>query len=715
MVFLKKRRPSGPSKYLVILSYRFIALSFVLSVTSLSNTRGANSQSMLDEVVVSASRSEQRAFDAPAAINSVGIETISVAGPQVNLSEALSRIPGVSASNRNNYAQDPQISIRGFGARAAFGVRGIKLLTDGIPASIPDGQGQASSFALTSTDRIEVLRGPLAVLYGNSSGGVVQAFTRKASELPEVSLSGYAGAYGLKRGDLQFSTTMQNAGLLGDYSHFETDGFRVNSAAKRTQFNGKYDLKHAEQTQISFILNIWDQPYALDPAGLTAEQMASDREQAGTNTVERRVRKITSQEQLGGTIRHQDSFGRIWEGRVYMGQRQNLQYQASDQWVGLNRDFYGFGLSGSETRNVASIPVRITGGIELDYSKERRQAGLASGGEKVSGSLTRNEDNIAKSVNGYVMGIFLPSDLYTITAGARIGRVDFESNDLFITANDPDGSGKIRYSQFGPAIGLTRHVSSSTSLFLNYGRGFETPTLAEVAYERNTAGNLPSGTFNQSIRASKSDQAELGIKWRPNTRQSLSAVLFWVGSTDEIVTDQSASGRSSFKNAPKTKRLGAEISWLRDWSSQWRSILAASLIDATYQTDFDAGTNPIASGNRIPGIPSYTVFAEVEWAQSRNKRSIAQGWSAGIELQAVGRRYANDINTLSADPFETIAIRSGLSQTVGLTDFQLFARLDNLLDEDFVGSVIVNAFGSRVFEPSPGRNWMVGLKSVTRF
>ena len=356
----------------------------------------AYSQSILDEVVVSASRSEQKAFDTPAAINSGGLESISVAGPQVNLSEALSRIPGVSASNRNNYAQDPQISIRGFGARAAFGVRGIKLLTDGIPASTPDGQGQASTFALTSSDRIEVLRGPLAVLYGNSSGGVIQAFTRKASELPEVSLLGYTGSYGLRRGDLQFSTTSGNAELLGDYSHFEIDGYRANGAAKRTQFNGKYYLKQSDRTQISFILNAWDQPYALDPAGLTAEQMASDREQAGVNTVERRVRKITSQEQLGSTIRHQDSVGRTWEGRLYAGQRENLQYQASNQWVGLNRDFYGVGLSGSENKNLGTIPVRLMGGIEFDYSKERRQAGTALLGEKVGGSLARNEDNIAQ-------------------------------------------------------------------------------------------------------------------------------------------------------------------------------------------------------------------------------------------------------------------------------------------------------------------------------
>jgi len=668
----------------------------------------AKGQTVLDEVVVSANRQEQQAFDAPAAINSVGVETLSVAGPQVNVSEALSRIPGISASNRNNYAQDPQISIRGFGARAAFGVRGIKLVTDGIPASIPDGQGQASTFALTSTDRIEVLRGPLAVLYGNSSGGVIQAFTRNASETPEVSLMAYTGSYGLRRGDVQFSTTSGQAGLLGDYSYFETDGYRVNSAAKRTQFNGKYDLKQSEKTQLSFIVNIWDQPYAQDPAGLTAAQLASDRTRAGDDTVTGRVRKITSQEQIGSTLRHEDSAGRTWEGRIYGGHRENLQYQASNQWVGLDRDYYGVGVSASQRGEFVDFPFSVTAGLEWDYSKERRQGGVASSGEK--STLTRDEDNIAESLNAYLLGTFFVSDRYTFTAGTRIGEVYFESKDF--RTSDGDGSGKIRYSQFSPVLGVTRHLNSSTNLFVNYGRGFETPTLAEVAYASSSSSSTPTSAFNQSIRASKNDQAEFGMKWSPDPGQRLSAALFWVKATDEIVTDQSNSGRTSFKNAPKTKRQGAELSWVRNWSSHWRSLLAATVIDATYDTAF-TGINAVAAGNKIPGIPGHVVFSEIEWAASRNAKSGPQGWSAGVELQALGRRYANDTNTLTADPFELVALRIGYSKPFSSSGLQVFARIDNVFDKKYVGSVIVN--NASPFEPSPLRNWMVGVKGQARF
>jgi iron complex outermembrane receptor protein len=683
-------------------------------------------QSVLDEVVVSANRQEQQAFDAPAAINSVGVETLSVAGPQVNVSEALSRIPGISASNRNNYAQDPQISIRGFGARAAFGVRGIKLVTDGIPASIPDGQGQASTFALTSTDRIEVLRGPLAVLYGNSSGGVIQAFTRKASETPELSLMGYTGSYGLRREDVQFSTTSGKAGLLGDYSRFTTDGYRDNSRAKRTQFNGKYDLKQSAKTQLSFILNLWDQPYAWDPAGLTAAQMASDRTQAGTDTESRRVRKITSQEQLGATFRHEDSVGRSWEGRVYGGQRENLQYQTgipgispNGAWVGLDREYRGLGLTASGRLSFAGLPVALTGGVDVDYSKERRQGGNAKAGEK-DGAPTRNEDNVADSFNTFVVGTFYPSETYTVTAGARLSEITLESKDFYLNDNR-DGSGVKKYSQFSPVVGVTRHLGPSANIFVNYGQGFESPTLVETAYSRE--GSVNVGSFRRDLKAAKNEQAELGFKWRPSTTQSFSGTLFWVQTTDEIVTDLNRGGQTSFKNAPKTRRLGSEISWQGSFSKHWRSVVAFTYIDAQYTQAFDTQrfqnpsvvTDRVNSGNKLPAIPSHSLFADLEWAQARNSRAIPQGLSAGVELQSVGRRYANDLNTLSAESFETIAFRAGYSKSVGITDLQLFARIDNALDEKYVGSVIVNAANDRVFEPSPERNWMVGVKTVTRF
>ncbi len=189
-----------------------------LSLALTALTAMAADAQTLEAVVVTSTRAEQRSFDAPGAISSVGRDTMESAGPQVNLSESLNRVPGLTVLNRQNYAQDLQLSIRGFGSRASFGIRGIRLLIDGIPATTPDGQGQGSSISLTSTDRIEVLRGPLAQMYGNSAGGVIQALTRDAPDTPEFLSQFYTGSYGLRRTDWQYAGKVGRYGLVADYS-----------------------------------------------------------------------------------------------------------------------------------------------------------------------------------------------------------------------------------------------------------------------------------------------------------------------------------------------------------------------------------------------------------------------------------------------------------------------------------------------------------------
>src|SRR5688500_6187144 len=158
-----------------------------------------------DAVVVTATRRPQPSLEIPASIDRIYADEIRAGRPQLNLTQSLGRVPGVVVQNRQNYAQDLQISTRGFGARATFGVRGIRLIADGIPATMPDGQGQASTFALGSAERIEVLRGPFSALYGNAAGGVITVETEDAPERPTGEASLHAGSYdtwkaGLKLG-----------------------------------------------------------------------------------------------------------------------------------------------------------------------------------------------------------------------------------------------------------------------------------------------------------------------------------------------------------------------------------------------------------------------------------------------------------------------------------------------------------------------------------
>lgn len=691
-------------KYPMALS---IKTALALAATSMCHSL-LNAQT-LESVVVSASRTEQRSFDAPAAVQSIDRDMIENAGPQVNLSESLNRVPGLTILNRQNYAQDLQLSIRGFGSRASFGIRGIRLLIDGIPATTPDGQGQGSSISLTSTDRIEVLRGPLALMYGNSSGGVIQAFTRDAPETPEFKAQLYRGSFDMRRSDWQYAGRVGDYGLVADYSTFDTRGYRDNSKTERQQFNGKLSFNPNEKTRVNVIFNQFDMPLAQDPLGLTTAQMVANPAQAGSNAVSRKVRKIVLQNQLGSSLVHTIDTDRSVTARLYYGTRDNLQYQAlgaTGAWVGLDRAYYGTGLQYNEQTRIGGKPVQWVAGYEFDRSRETRQGGAAALGEKTS--TTRNELNQAENSDIFVQASALLSDKVSMVAGLRYSTVRFTSDDNFLS--NGDGSGSTNYRATSPVLGLTFHASDSLNLYANYGKGFETPTLVEVAY---SGGGTPA--FNTTLNASSSQHYELGAKWRPNPQSRLDFTLFQIDSTDEIVVLSSTGGNATFKNAPGTKRSGWELSGSTLLTPHWRATLAASQIDATFSRAFASGTSNVASGNNIPGIPQHFLFSELLWSsQSADgvKRLARRGSQAGIELTQAGRLYANDTNTASADGYATLNLKASHGWTMGSGSLTAYARIDNLTDERYVGSVIVNQAVSQFYEPAPGRNSTLGLRLV---
>jgi iron complex outermembrane receptor protein len=664
----------------------------------------------LSDVVISATRSEQRSFDAPAAIQAVDRQTIQDAGPQVNLSESLNRMPGLTILNRQNYAQDLQVSIRGFGARSTFGIRGIRLLIDGIPATTPDGQGQGSSISLPSTERIEVLRGPLAQLYGNSSGGVIQAFTRDAPDEPEFDVQYYAGSYGMHRSDWQYAGKTGGVGLVADYSTFDTNGYRDNSTTVRKQFNGKLSMGPDENTRVNLVFNQFDMPLAQDPLGLTAAQLATNPQQAGTNSVLRNVRKIVLQNQVGSSLSHVIDSSSEVSARAYYGTRDNLQFQSGNTWVGLNRAYYGLGMQYKQQTQWGDMPVRWVAGYEFDRSREGRQAGAAALGEK-TGNPTRDEINQAENSDIFLQATANLSEKFSLITGFRYSTVRFISNDNFL--NDGDGSGSTSYNAVSPVLGLTWHASDSLNIYANYGKGFESPTLAEVAYGLVGVSVVPS--FNQTINASYSQHYELGAKWIPAKGSRVDATLYQINTTDEIVVASNLNGNSSFTNAPSTTRTGMEFSGSTLLGSNVSSLLSANWIDATYNSTFTTINNTVTvnAGNKIPGIPQSFLFYELLWASQamdapRQKPTL--GSRIGMEIVSAGRLYANDANTASADGYTIWNLKASQSWRIARASLTAYARVDNVSDERYVGSVIVNQAIQQYFEPAPGRNYTLGLR-----
>lgn len=656
----------------------------------------------LQEVVVSASRQEQQSFDAPASIQAVGQDAIESAGPRVNLSEVLNRVPGITVLNRQNYAQDLQLSIRGAGSRSPFGIRGVRLIVDGIPASMPDGQGQASTISLPSAQRIEVLRGPLAQLYGNAAGGVVQVFTADGPEQPELRMSLDMGPEGLRRYGLQAAGQSGALNYVIDVSDFETDGWRENSAAERQHLNAKLRWDASEQTRVTLVANVFDQPVSGDPLGLTREQFEDDPRQAVANSTLYHAGKDVAQRQLGLVVDHRLDADASVMARVYAGQRDldNRLAFAAGGVVQLDRGYEGLGLRYRRSLPVGEGQVQLSVGLELERMSEHRRGFNNDNGTQ--GVPTRDEQNSVHSTGLYAQADWAINEDWSAVAGLRANRVKFRVVDAFITPTNPDDSGSAPFGATNPVLGITRHLGADTNLYANIGRGFETPTFTEIAY--SSADGSITGP-NLSLRAARSTHAEIGLKTRLADGQRLDVALFRIDTRDEIVVKSNTGGRAVYRNAGHTRRTGLEVAHSAQWTPEWRSLLALSTLDARFR---DGAAVP--SGNRVPGIADNSLFAELAW----QPRAFA-GFTGALELVHRGGMVVNDTNTDRTDAVTLFNLRLGWQQTFGAWTVRETLRIDNLADKAHIGSVIANATLNRYFEPAPGRQWGVGLVATYRF
>jgi iron complex outermembrane receptor protein len=697
-----------------------------LSVFPSFGVHAQSATTQLNEVLVQSGRLAQKQFDVPGSVYAIDAQAIKNSGPQVNLSDVLAQAPGVVALNRNNYAQDVQVSIRGFGARSAFGIRGIRLITDGIPGSMPDGQGQTSTVSMTSADRVEVLTGPLAQLYGNASGGVIQTFTREAGDTPEAQVSMYAGSFGMTRTDWQVSQRSGNVGMVADYSTFAIEGYRANSDTRRQQLNSVITVDAKPDTRIKFIVNIFDMPYAKDALGLRADQLATS-SIAGDGATKYRTRKTVKQEQTGAVVEHTVNSDLKFQGRIYGGNRSNLQYQAAVQgvtpngaWTGLERQFEGLGLQATGKAQVFDGQrMNWVVGTDMDHAQEQRQGGDASVGEKAT--TTRNELNESKNRDYFAQANWSLGERYTLTTGARQSNVTLKTRDDMVATQPNPNS--VDYKATSPVLGLTWHAQDNLNFYANQGKGFETPTMSEVAYTPNGNQN-PTPKFNPSLAASTSKHLELGAKWLPSQNTRIDAAWFQINTDDEIVTYRNSGGRTAYVNASKTTRDGFEFALKHQINNHWRSQASATFINATYDQGFSSttktGTIPVAAGNNLPAIPKRQLFASMQWSEkgfASAGQKPALGLEAGLDLISRSSMWANDSNTSTATDY---ALAPGFAQLnarvrqryqVGTARIEAFVGVDNLTNKDTISSVIVNQSSKQYFEPGLPRSWIVGLTS----
>ena len=671
----------------------------------------------LDTVVISGRRTREPSFDVPAAISAVNRAAIESAGPQVSLAEVLNRVPGISVLNRNNESQDLQLSIRGFGARSTFGIRGVKVLVDGIPATMPDGQGQVSNVSMGSVGRIEVLRGPLAQLYGNAAGGVVRIVTQDDALVPTATVTAARGRFGLRKIGVKASTSTPGYGLTIEGADLRTDGFRPHSESKRRQLNARWQTQASDDTHVSVVLNALDQPLSKDPLGLTATQFRSrDRgsQPAYLAALAQDPRKTVRQEQLGATLEHRLGEATELSASLYIGSRQLANAlsipiaaqgspTSSGGIVDFDRSYGGGSLQGAHRVALGDGRfLKLNAGVEMETYREDRQGYVNTRGQR--GDLKRDEVNTVRSTDVFVQAAYDLTAQWTLTAGARHSDVRFKSDDRYITAGNPDDSGRRDFNAINPVAGLAWKATPNLNLYANVGRGFETPTFNELSYRPNGLTGL-----NTALKASRSRHAEIGGKWKIADAQRLDVAIFDIRTDDEIVVDANSGGRSTFRNAGRTSRRGVEVAHEAQLGDTLHSVVSLTALRARFDDSFTSGSGaaavPVRAGNRLPGTPNRHLYAELAW-------SPAQAWggfTGAAEFVHTGRLYVNDANSDATSTSTVFNLRASWRQQVGGWQFSELIRIDNVANRYYAGSVIVNEGNGRFFETALPRTWTLGL------
>ena len=671
-------------------------------------------------LIVSATPQTVSELDTPAAVSVVNGEEMRHAAPRINLSESLTGVPGLQIQNRQNYAQDLQLSMRGFGSRSTYGVRGIRMYVDGIPATMPDGQGQTSNIDLNSVESVEVLRGPFSALYGNASGGVVNVTTETGQQPTTIEASSYYGSYGSWRYGLKATGATGDGTQAGDVDYtvsstrFITSGYRDHSGARKNLANAKLGVRIDDVSKLSLIFNSVDIK-ADDPGGLTQQEWKQDPHQA-PRADQYNTRKTIKQTQAGLRYERQLSEQDDLSVMMYAGERETTQYQSIPRAPQLNPTHAGgvIDLSrhyqGIDTRwthrGELLVPVTITTGLNYENMSEDRKGfenfvmnnGTPDYGQK--GNLRRNERNLMWNADPYMQSRWQLTDKLSLDAGVRYSSVWFDSNDHYVTPANGDDSGEASYHEWLPAGALKYAVTDAWNVYAAAGRGFETPTINELSYRANNQSGL-----NFNLKPSTNDTYEIGSKTRVGNGL-FTAALFQTMTNDEIVTDTSSGGRTTYKNAGKTRRQGAELSLDQQFAGDWRVKMAWTYLDATYRTNVCGDDN--CNGNRMPGIARNMGFASLGYVPE-------SGWYAGADMRYMSDIEANDENTAKAPSYTTVGLNTGYKFNYNNWMLDVFGRVDNLFDKEYVGSVIVNESNGRYYEPAPGRNYGVGLSVAYRF
>lgn len=701
---------------------KFAAFGGLLALTQAASAQSgqATEPGRLADVTVRSTLTQSPLDQTPASVTVIDAERARDRQWQVNLSEVLPAAPGLLIQNRQNYAQDLQLSIRGHGARSTFGVRGVQVVVDGIPSTMPDGQGQLNSIDLASAERIEVLRGPYSALYGNASGGVINIYTERGEGPATVHSSFAMGSNGQRRLGLKAQGEAQGVGYVVSSSRYLTDGWRRHSAADKNLLNARLDTQVGEDGQLTFVANHVAID-AQDPGGQTPQEWQTNPRAVAQGPLDFNTRKSTRQTQVGLSYERKIDAANVLRLTVHAGDREIVQYQSTPMTaqqaptsaggvIDLGRSYAGLDARWAHHTEAASRPLTLVAGWTANTVEEDRKGynNFLNGQNGVMGTLRRNERNTMTNFDPYAQVSWAFASNWTAEAGLRWSNVRMRSRDKYITTGNGDDSGQTRLRRALPVLSLQHQVNESAQLYASIGSGMETPTFNEISYRPGAQPGL-----NFGLRPATSTSAEVGWRQRfagESLRGEWTAALFQTHTRNEIVIAQNVGGRTSYQNAGRTRRQGLELgtnTWL---TNRLQLSAAVTLLDAKLSDGFcnAAGASCVPAGKRIAGTAGNQTWLALDWKPT-------SAWRLGMDWRRTGSIAANDANSVTAPAYGVLGASAGHTWQSGSWKLHTYARIDNLADKRYVGSVIVNESNGRFYESAPGRQWMLGANLSYQF
>lgn len=681
-------------------------------IVGLSSTLVLNAQKTLkdstlnlQEVEIVSTRLSSSETKSPMAISVIDKFRLQTATQQLSPYESLGAIPGVFAMNPDNFSQDLRISIRGFGARAAFGIRGIRMFVDGLPEGTPDGQVDVDNIDMGVIRQMEVIRGAASGLYGNAAGGVIYMLTENpTSKKPLLEAQFSAGSFGFKRYQFKIGQKINKFLYFFNASSNQTNGYRDWSQMQNSILNAKMIYEFNSNTKLSVLANYGNSPTANDPGGLTLQQIEANPQQAGANNLLFETGESVTQGRIGMTfdtkVTDKHSFG----ARAFYTSRQllNRLAVATNGFGDLKRNYYGMALNYQLNEKIGKMNYRLKIGIDIENQSDIRQRysylkTTFDGQTKyVQDKLALNQIEAFKSTGVYLLQDLQPTSKLLISFGLRYDALRLNATDQFLT--DGDQSGEKNFSKINPMAGVSYLIKENTSIYANYSTSYESPTLNELS---NNPDN--KGGFNLNLNPQQASSVEIGSKGFLGKKLKYDVAIFNINTQNDLVPYQitGQTGKTFYRNAGKTVRKGIEIGLSYQIAKGLNAYITQTISDFKYE-NYSVNTT-IYDGKVMPGVPKSHSQLELRYFNSKGFFLIAQNRNASII-------FANDNNTFETNPYSILNFRAGYVISFKTVQAEPFIGINNILNSNYIANVQINAQSERYFEPAAKRYFFGGIK-----